>query len=68
MQMLIPPAWEKDPELDPAQRAWCQYHAGLLEPWDGPAALAFSDGRIVGAALDRNGLWIAMGSVPHAIC
>jgi glutamate synthase domain-containing protein 2/glutamate synthase domain-containing protein 1/glutamate synthase domain-containing protein 3 len=56
MQMLIPPAWEKDPELDTAQRAWCEYHAGLIEPWDGPAALAFSDGRIVGAALDRNGL------------
>ena len=56
MQMLIPPAWEHDPELDCAQRAWCEYHAGLIEPWDGPAALAFSDGRFVGAALDRNGL------------
>jgi len=56
MQMLIPPAWEHNPELDDAQRAWCEYHAGLMEPWDGPAALAFSDGRIVGAALDRNGL------------
>ncbi len=42
--------------MDEAQRAWCEYHAGLSEPWDGPAALAFSDGRIVGAALDRNGL------------
>ncbi len=56
MQMLIPPAWEQDPELDDAQRAWCEYHAGITEPWDGPAALVFSDGRIVGAALDRNGL------------
>jgi glutamate synthase (NADPH/NADH) large chain/glutamate synthase (ferredoxin) len=56
MQMLIPPAWENDPEMDEAQRAWCEYHAGLIEPWDGPAALAFSDGTIVGAALDRNGL------------
>ena len=56
MQMLIPPAWEHDPELDEAQRAWCEYHAGLVEPWDGPAALVFSDGRVVGAALDRNGL------------
>src|SRR5436853_2786512 len=56
MQMLIPPAWEQDPELDAAQQAWCEYHAGLIEPWDGPAALVFSDGRIVGAALDRNGL------------
>jgi glutamate synthase domain-containing protein 2/glutamate synthase domain-containing protein 1/glutamate synthase domain-containing protein 3 len=56
MQMLIPPAWEQLPELDDARRAWCEYHAGQIEPWDGPAALAFSDGRIVGAALDRNGL------------
>ena len=56
MQMMIPPAWERDDEIDEAQRAWCEYHAGLLEPWDGPAALVFSDGRIVGAALDRNGL------------
>src|SRR3989440_1364346 len=56
MQMLIPPAWEHNPELDDAERAWCEYHAGLMEPWDGPAALIFSDGRVVGAALDRNGL------------
>src|SRR6266496_5346788 len=56
MQMLIPPAWEHNSELDSAQRAWCEYHAGLMEPWDGPAALIFSDGRVVGAALDRNGL------------
>jgi glutamate synthase domain-containing protein 2/glutamate synthase domain-containing protein 3 len=56
MQMLIPPAWEHDPEMDGAQRAWCEYHAGLIDAWDGPAALAFSDGSVVGAALDRNGL------------
>jgi glutamate synthase domain-containing protein 2/glutamate synthase domain-containing protein 1/glutamate synthase domain-containing protein 3 len=56
MQMLVPPAWEHDQELDGAQRAWCEYHAGLAEPWDGPAALVFTDGNIVGAALDRNGL------------
>jgi glutamate synthase domain-containing protein 2/glutamate synthase domain-containing protein 1/glutamate synthase domain-containing protein 3 len=56
MQMLIPPAWEHDPEMNDAQQAWCEYHAGIMEPWDGPAALVFSDGRIVGAALDRNGL------------
>ncbi|HET8850924.1 MAG TPA: glutamate synthase subunit alpha, partial [Ktedonobacteraceae bacterium] len=56
MHMLIPPAWEQNPELGAAQRAWCEYHAGMIEPWDGPAALAFSDGRFVGAALDRNGL------------
>src|SRR5581483_5571978 len=56
VQMLIPPAWEQDTEMDEAQRAWCEYHAGLIEPWDGPAALVFSDGHVVGAALDRNGL------------
>src|SRR6266852_4591540 len=56
MYMLVPPAWEQNPELNSAQRAWCEYHAGMIEPWDGPAALAFSDGRFVGAALDRNGL------------
>src|SRR5215470_8655549 len=55
-QMLIPPAWEHDVHFDAAERAWCEYHAGMMEPWDGPAALVFSDGRIVGAALDRNGL------------
>src|SRR5436305_4988266 len=56
MQMLIPHAWEQDQRLDDAERAWCQYHTGLIEPWDGPAALVFTDGRFVGAALDRNGL------------
>ena len=56
MQMLMPPAWENDPEMNEEQRAWCDYHAGLIEPWDGPAALVFTDGRIVGASLDRNGL------------
>jgi len=56
MQMLIPPAWEQDAALHSVQHAWCEYHAGQVEPWDGPAALVFSDGRIVGAALDRNGL------------
>ncbi|HEY7417377.1 MAG TPA: glutamate synthase subunit alpha, partial [Ktedonobacteraceae bacterium] len=56
MQMLIPPAWEEDEDLPPEVRAWCAYHAGIVEPWDGPAALVFSDGRIVAAALDRNGL------------
>jgi len=56
MQMLVPPAWEQNAELNPEQRAWCEYHAGQMEPWDGPAALIFSDGHIVGATLDRNGL------------
>ncbi|TVR47670.1 MAG: glutamate synthase large subunit [Puniceicoccaceae bacterium] len=54
--MMMPPAWEKDELMDPGLRAFYRYHACLLEPWDGPAAIAFSDGRYVAAALDRNGL------------
>ncbi len=56
MQMLVPPAWEQNAELSTEQRAWCEFHAGLVEPWDGPATLIYSDGGIVAAALDRNGL------------
>ena len=56
MAMLVPEAWEKIPDLNPALRAFYQYHACLMEPWDGPAALTFSDGRVVGTTLDRNGL------------
>ncbi|PDW02879.1 glutamate synthase large subunit [Candidatus Viridilinea mediisalina] len=56
MTMMVPEAWEKIRDLTPALRAFYQYHACLIEPWDGPAALTFSDGRIVGTALDRNGL------------
>ncbi len=54
--MMIPEAWENHGELDEARRAFYEYHSCLMEPWDGPAAVAFSDGRIVGAILDRNGL------------
>jgi|HigsolmetaAR202D_1030399.scaffolds.fasta_scaffold00077_46 Glutamate synthase domain 2 len=56
MAMLTPEAWEKVPDIDPAWRAFYQYHSCLMEPWDGPAALTFSDGRVVGMTLDRNGL------------
>ena len=56
MMMLVPDAWQGMAEMDPQVKAFHQYHALLAEPWDGPAALAFSDGVIVGAALDRNGL------------
>jgi glutamate synthase (ferredoxin) len=56
LAMLVPEAWEKVQDLPPAWRDFYQYHAQLVEPWDGPAALTFSDGRIVGTALDRNGL------------
>jgi glutamate synthase (NADPH) large chain len=54
--MMIPEAWENDPSMDPARRAFYQFHASLMEPWDGPAAVAFSDGVLAGAVLDRNGL------------
>lgn len=56
MVMLIPEAWENMPNMDPDLRAFYEYHALLTEPWDGPAAVAFSDGSLAGAILDRNGL------------
>jgi len=54
--MLIPEAWAGNPLMDQKRRAFYEYHASLMEPWDGPAAMAFSDGRQIGATLDRNGL------------
>ncbi len=54
--MLIPEAWDRDPFMDPDKRGFYEFHAGLNEPWDGPAAIAFTDGTLVGATLDRNGL------------
>ena len=56
MMMLIPEAWAGHQDMDPARRAFYEYHAALMEPWDGPAAIAFTDGRQIGATLDRNGL------------
>ncbi|HYU09501.1 MAG TPA: glutamate synthase large subunit [Gemmatimonadales bacterium] len=56
LMMLLPEAWERIPDMDPALRSFYEYHAGLMEPWDGPAAIAFSDGVVAGSALDRNGL------------
>jgi glutamate synthase domain-containing protein 2/glutamate synthase domain-containing protein 1/glutamate synthase domain-containing protein 3 len=56
MAMLIPEAWSGNPDMDEDKRAFYEYHASLMEPWDGPAAVAFTDGRVVGATLDRNGL------------
>ncbi|KPL69234.1 glutamate synthase [Erythrobacter sp. SG61-1L] len=56
MMMLVPEAWAKNPEMDPARRAFYEYHAALMEPWDGPAAVAFTDGRQIAGTLDRNGL------------
>src|SRR5438034_4085531 len=73
MAMLIPEAWDGDGAMDPAKKAFYEYHASLMEPWDGPAAVAFTDGRLIGATLDRNGLrpgrwlethdgWVVLGS------
>ena len=54
--MMIPEPWEKHESMDPAVRDFYRYHASLMEPWDGPASIAFTDGRQIGAVLDRNGL------------
>ncbi|WP_137144981.1 glutamate synthase large subunit [Mycolicibacterium sp. CR10] len=54
--MMIPEAWERHEAMDPARRAFYQYHASLMEPWDGPASVCFTDGTVIGAVLDRNGL------------
>ncbi len=56
MMLLIPEAWSGNELMDPSRRAFYEYHAALMEPWDGPAAVAFTDGRQIGATLDRNGL------------
>ncbi len=63
MMMLIPEAWAGNPLMEPGRRAFYEYHAALMEPWDGPAAVAFTDGRQIGATLDRNGLRPARFSI-----
>jgi glutamate synthase (NADPH/NADH) large chain len=65
MAMLIPEAWSKNYHMNPQRRAFYEYHASLMEPWDGPAAVAFTDGRSIGAVLDRNGLRPARYLVTH---
>jgi glutamate synthase (NADPH/NADH) large chain len=73
IMMLIPEAWEKHPNMSDQKKAFYEYHSCLMEPWDGPASIPFTDGRLIGAVLDRNGLrpsrytitkdnWIIMGS------
>jgi glutamate synthase (NADPH/NADH) large chain len=73
MMMMIPEAWHQNPLMDEDRRAFYEFHSSLLEPWDGPAAIAFTDGRVIGATLDRNGLrparwmitddnWVVMAS------
>ena len=56
MMMLIPEAWSGNPLMNEERKAFYEYHAALMEPWDGPAAVAFTDGQMIGATLDRNGL------------
>ncbi|MFT3679175.1 MAG: glutamate synthase large subunit [Ferruginibacter sp.] len=56
MMMLIPEAWDDDDKMDPVKKAFYEFHASLMEPWDGPASISFTDGTMIGATLDRNGL------------
>ena len=56
IMMMVPEAWENQVDIDPTRRAFYEFHSMLMEPWDGPAALVFTDGTLVGATLDRNGL------------
>ncbi|HEY3839355.1 MAG TPA: glutamate synthase large subunit, partial [Bryobacteraceae bacterium] len=65
MAMLIPEAWSSNPNMSPEKRAFYEYHCSLMEPWDGPAAVTFTDGRMIGATLDRNGLRPARYLVTH---
>ncbi len=65
MAMLMPEAWDADTTMHPDKKAFYEYHASLMEPWDGPAAVAFTDGTVIGATLDRNGLRPARYLVTH---
>ncbi len=56
MMMLVPEAWDGNEHMDPVRKAFYEYHAAIMEPWDGPASISFTDGKMVGATLDRNGL------------
>ena len=56
LMMLIPEAWDSNDQMDPIKKAFYEFHAVLMEPWDGPASISFTDGKIIGATLDRNGL------------
>ncbi|GGH58007.1 glutamate synthase (NADPH/NADH) large chain [Filimonas zeae] len=56
MMMLIPEAWDGNEDMDPVKKAFYEFHAAMMEPWDGPASISFTDGKMIGATLDRNGL------------
>lgn len=65
MMMLIPEAWDGNEQMDPVKKAFYEYHACMMEPWDGPASISFTDGKIIGATLDRNGLRPSRYTVTH---
>jgi len=65
MAMLIPEAWDGNPHMEDSKKAFYEYHCSLMEPWDGPAAITFTDGRVIGATLDRNGLRPARYVITH---
>ncbi len=65
MMMLIPEAWDGQSDMDPVKRAFYEFHASFMEPWDGPASLSFTDGNLIGATLDRNGLRPSRYCVTH---
>lgn len=65
LMMLIPEAWDGNEMMDPLKKAFYEFHASLLEPWDGPASISFTDGKIIGATLDRNGLRPSRYCVTH---
>jgi len=79
MMMVVPEAWQSQTDMDPVKRAFYEYYASIMEPWDGPASVSFTDGKVVGATLDRNGLrpsrflvtdddTVVMGSETGALC
>lgn len=65
MMMLIPEAWDGNEQMDPVKKAFYEFHASMMEPWDGPASISFTDGKIIGATLDRNGLRPSRYCVTH---
>ena len=65
MMMLIPEAWDGNEHMDPVKKAFYEFHAAIMEPWDGPASISFTDGKIIGATLDRNGLRPSRYCVTH---
>jgi glutamate synthase domain-containing protein 2/glutamate synthase domain-containing protein 3 len=65
MMMMIPEPWTGDPHMSPEKKAFYEYHACMMEPWDGPASMAFTDGKQIGAVLDRNGLRPSRYYVTH---